>query len=338
MQKTKEGHYQLRFKPTPKAYPMLEYKYAKGGWEAEELYQDGNTAANRRIIHASGQIQDIVPKWKNHNNEYDPAYYPEVEIVAKQFKLPQLRRRRRIAVLLPHNYHQTQKRYPVLYLQDGQNLFEESAPFGTWGVDKQLAKLAKAGLGDVIIVAIDHGGKDRIQEYMPYDTPKWGEGLGRAYAQFLVETLKPYIDRKYRTCPERKFQGIGGSSMGGLISIFAGLLYPKVFSKFMIFSPSLWISPRIYLDSQHFALLPQTKVYLYAGGKEGSGMVENAAKFKSAIQRRGMSPHFLQFNLDIDPEGHHNEFHWGQVFPKAVQWLYHSEAYQTLAPTHPDQK
>ncbi len=111
--------------------------------------------------------------------------------------------------------------------------------------------------------------------------------------------------------------------MGGLISIYAGLMFPQVYSKFMIFSPSLWLTPRIYLEPMHFsAFSSPTRIYLYGGGKEGSGMVANAKKFKSAVEKRGMATGLLQFRLEIDPEGRHNEGRWGHEFPKATEWLF----------------
>ncbi|MCC6283349.1 MAG: hypothetical protein IT262_22280, partial [Saprospiraceae bacterium] len=224
MVKIKDGHYQYTFHEVlPKGEPF-EYKYVKGGWEAEELGKDGHPPTNRRMEAPRGKVADIVPQWKQHTVGYDPTYYPDIQIVAKRFNVPQLRRKRRIAVLLPWNYQQTDRRYPVLYLQDGQNLFEHNAPFGTWGVDKKLAFMAQHGKGDFIVVAIDHGGKERIREFSPYDTHKWGEGMGRAYAEFMVETLKPHIDKHFRTLPDRAHTGVGGSSMGGLISIYAGLM------------------------------------------------------------------------------------------------------------------
>jgi len=322
MEKIKDGHYRYTFAQGLRPTQSIEYKYVKGGWEAEELGADGFPPTNRRMEVPKGKVSDIVPNWKQHGSDYDPTFYPDIQIVAKRFNVPQLRRKRRIAVLLPWNYHETDKRYPVLYLQDGQNLFEDDAPFGTWGVDKQLAALAQRGKGDVIVVAIDHGGKERIKEYMPYDSVKWGEGMGRDYASFLAETLKPHIDQHFRTLPERENTGLGGSSMGGLISIYAGLLFPFSFSKFMIFSPSLWVSPGIYPDSERFSQLPQTKVYLYAGGKEGAGMINNAKKFRQTVEKRGMAPGALQFKLEIDPQGQHNEARWGKEFPKALEWLF----------------
>ena len=322
MEKTNLGHYRYTFQQALNRSKPLEYKYVKGGWEAEELGADGYPPTNRRMEVPRGKVSDIVPMWKIHGGWYNPDFYPHIEIVGKRFNVPQLRRRRRISLLLPWNYKATTRHYPVLYLQDGQNLFEDSAPFGTWGVDKQMAALAQHGKGDFIVVAIDHGGKERIREFSPYDSVKWGEGLGRDYARFLAETLKPYIDKNYRTLAGREHTGIGGSSMGGLISIYAGMMFPYTFSKFMIFSPSLWMSPKIYFEPVLFSSLPETKVYLYAGGKEGAGMVANSKQFKESVEKRGMAPGALQFRLEIDPQGRHNEASWGKEFPKAAEWLF----------------
>lgn len=322
MEKIREGHYQYVFRQALHLGEALEYKYVKGGWEGEELGRDGHPPSNRRMEVPKGKVNDVVPRWKTHGSGYDPAFYPDIRIVSKRFNLPQLRRRRRISVLLPWNYENNQRRYPVLYLQDGQNLFEEGAPFGTWGVDKQLAALAAKGKGDFIVVAIDHGGKERVREFLPYDSQRFGEGLGRDYARFLAETLKPYIDKEFRTLPDRANTGIGGSSMGGLISIYAGFMFPEVYSKFMIFSPSLWVSNKIFHEPIRFSNLPSTRIYLYAGGQEGAGMVNNSNQFKEMLHKRGYDPAKLQMHLEIDPHGRHNENRWGQEFPKAVRWLW----------------
>ncbi len=299
----------------------FEYKYVKGGWESEELSTEGLPRMNRRIeLTKHKKVVDTVPRWKCHASWYDPKYYPDIQVISKRFHVPQLRRRRRISILLPWDYASTNKRYPVLYLQDGQNLFEDDAPFGTWSVDKHLAALAQRGKGDLIVVAIDHGGRERIKEYMPYDTPKWGEGLGKAYARFLAETLKPYIDENFRTLPDRAHTGIGGSSMGGLISIYAGILFPQTYSKFLIFSPSLWAAPNIYDEPLGFAAQPETRIYLFAGGKEGANMVLNAQRFAKTLKALCPRPDLVR--LEIDPEGQHNEARWGQEFPKAVEWLH----------------
>ena len=175
------------------------------------------------------------------------SYYPRIEILDEAYEIPQLGRNRRISVLLPHDYYQTDKKYPVLYLHDGQNLFDEYAPYGNWGVDKTMESLAKKGIGDVIIVAIDHGGVLRIQEYLPYSTPRYTEAEGNLYLKFMLDDLKPMIDSRFRVKTDRKSTGIGGSSLGGLISLYAGFKHTDVFGNMMIFSPSLWISEEIYI-------------------------------------------------------------------------------------------
>ena len=320
MRRIASGRYQYTFSEPLSLNEPMEYKYVKGGWESEELGPDGLPTANRRMEVPKGKVTDIVPRWKKHADWYDPKYYPDITVLSKRFNVPQLRRRRRISVLLPWDYEASGKRYPVLYLQDGQNLFEDDAPFGTWGVDKQLAALAQQGKGDFIVVAIDHGGRERIREFLPYDSQKWGEGLGRDYAGFLAETLKPYIDEKFRTLPDRANTGIGGSSMGGLISIYAGIMFPTTYSRFMIFSPSLWAAPNICAEPLRFAASPDTKIYLYVGGKEGAGMVSNAKKFRETVARQGVNR--ARFHLEIDDDGRHTESRWGQEFPKAADWLF----------------
>jgi len=150
-------------------------------------------------------------------------YQPIIKIIEEDYEIPQLKRRRRIAALLPYDYYQNEKEYPVLYLHDGQNLFGEESPFGNWAIDQSLAHLASQGSGEVVVIAIDHGGEDRLNEYMPFNTRKYGKGQGKLYIKFLMETLKPYVDDKYRVMTDSEHTGIGGSSMGGLISLFAGL-------------------------------------------------------------------------------------------------------------------
>ena len=148
-------------------------------------------------------------------------YEPIIEVIEEAYEIPQLNATRKISALLPHDYHETNKQYPVLYLQDGQNLFNPAAPYGDWAIDKSMAKLAEEGQGDIIIIAIDHGEQERILEYLPYNHPRYGKGKGSFYVQFMIEKLIPYINSHYRTLTDFQHTGIGGSSMGGLISYHA---------------------------------------------------------------------------------------------------------------------
>ena len=253
-----------------------------------------------------------------------PSFSPIIKVISDKVKPPPLGEERRIAVLLPHDYHESRKRYPVLYLQDGQNLLEHRSPFGNWHVDQQMEKLAAEGFGDLIVVAIDHAEEKRIQEFSPPEVTKFGPSFGKQYARFMAEELKPYVDQNFRTRPDRQHTGIGGSSMGALISIYSGFIYPEVYGKMMIFSPSLWLTPKIYFRAIDFINPFFTKIYLYAGGKESKTMVPNVQRLKSALQKKGLESSKIEFKVSIDPAGSHEERRWGEEFPVAVKWLFFS--------------
>ncbi|NNF36484.1 MAG: alpha/beta hydrolase [Saprospiraceae bacterium] len=249
-------------------------------------------------------------------------YMPLIEVVSEEFEIPQLDKTRKIYALLPHDYYESEKTYPVLYLQDAQNLFNEHNPYGNWAIDKHLADLTAEGMGDIIVIAIDHGGKERIQEYSPYFHRKFGEGQGKHYTRFIINTLKPYIDEHYRTKPERRHSGIGGSSMGGLISAYVGIVYPEHFSRLMIFSPSFWYSDKIYFDAFHYNYTLPMRMYIYGGDQESEYMSRHIHRFKDAVKDGDYNNSLVKYKVVINPEGQHNEAYWSQVFPKAVKWLF----------------
>lgn len=248
---------------------------------------------------------------------------PIIEIIEEAYEIPQLNnRKRRISALLPHNYHESDKHYPVLYLKDGQNLFDDHAPFGNWAIDRSLASLAEEGHQDIIVIAIDHGGEDRITEYLPYFNQSVGNGQGELYMQFMKDTLIPYVNKKYRTLTSPAFTGIGGSSMGGLISLYAGLNYQDIFNKIMVFSPSLWVAPRIFQQAERFNPKIPVHIYIYAGGKESANHLPNVTRLKNKLMRKQEQYGNINLHLSMNPEATHSEYHWGQEFPKALKWLY----------------
>jgi predicted alpha/beta superfamily hydrolase len=250
-------------------------------------------------------------------------------LISEEFEIPQLNKKRKVWALLPHDYDTSSESYPVLYLQDAQNLFNENAPFGNWQIDKKLAVMSDYGIGKIIIIAIEHAEKERLIEYNVGKT-LLGEGQGKKYIRFISDTLKPFIDKNFRTKPEREFTGIGGSSMGGLVSIFSGLMYPEVYGKLMIFSPSLWVIPKIkfsFLDLFEPAL---TKIYLYAGGDESETMIKHVKKFKKRLLKSGSGRENMKVNLSINQEGKHSETYWSDEFPKAIEWLFFSDREGTI--------
>ncbi|NNC96017.1 MAG: alpha/beta hydrolase [Chitinophagales bacterium] len=247
---------------------------------------------------------------------------PIIELIEEEYEIPHLGATRKISALLPYDYYDHTKRLPVLYLQDGQNLFNPQAPFGDWAIDKSLHRLAAKGLKDVIIVAIDHGERERIKEYLPYFHGRLGKGKGTHYIRFLKEKLIPYINKRYRTMTDYASTGIGGSSMGGLISLYAGLTEPSVFGKTMIFSPSLWISNRIYYNAKVFDTLPNSRMYLYAGGEESLTHLPNVKKLESILKSHTAKNSNFHLKVSVNMRGVHAEEYWRREFPKALKWLF----------------
>ena len=170
---------------------IIEYKYTRGGWGNVEIDRFGNITPNRKIKKGDAPNEDIVEKWRINWGPFKEEFSPIVEIISEKFFIPQLNRTRKIWALLPYNYHKTDKTYPVLYLQDAQNLFNEGSAFGNWEIDKKMSILAEYGRGDVIIIAIENGSEDRIKEYILDNDSITKNAEGKKYIRFLADTLKP---------------------------------------------------------------------------------------------------------------------------------------------------
>lgn len=322
MDKVAQGLYHFVF-PADFVYPdELLYKFTRGDWSEVEIDAYGNRTDNRSCRQHRGLRREHVHKWRHNWLPFKQAFLPKIQLISDEFQIPQLNKTRRVWALLPHNYHESNERFPVLYLQDAQNLFDETAPYGNWGIDKKMAVMAEYGIGNLIIVAIEHANKERVIEYNVGQTVL-GQGQGKQYIRFLTDTLKPFVDQHFRTRPEREFTGIGGSSMGGLVSIFSGIMYPEVFGKLMIFSPSLWVVPKIKLSFLDLETPKETRIYLYAGGDESETMVGHVQQFKKRLMKKNYSNQ-LHVRLSINQAGKHNEIYWSDEFPKAVEWLFFS--------------
>ncbi|WP_323847419.1 alpha/beta hydrolase [Microbulbifer magnicolonia] len=230
-----------------------------------------------------------------------------------------LQRERNIRVYLPPSYGSADKRYPVLYMHDGQNLFDDATSYvGEWGVDEILNGLAESRGLELIVVGIDHGGDWRMTELNPFDHEKFGDGQGDAYLDFVVDQLKPLVDSQYRTLPDRANTAIMGSSMGGLISHYAISRHPQVFSKAGIFSPAYWAGPQIF-DTAERQLPGDARLYLLMGGKEGPTMVDGFENMGEILTRS----HPQQgWRAKLVAEGDHNEAFWRGELGEAILWLF----------------
>jgi len=256
------------------------------------------------LMSAAINAQNTVPMKKSTASR-------NVHIIDTAFRIPQLNRTRRIWIYLPEVYEkEASRRFPVLYMHDGQNLFDDATSFvGEWGVDEYLDSL-KAG--QCIVVGIDNGGEHRITELNPYDHPKYGKGEGKKYLEFIVKTLKPFIDKNYRTLKDKENTAIAGSSMGGLISMYAVLQYPKVFGKAGVFSPSFWITDnKIFDEIKKKGTKVNSFIYLYGGKQEGGQMVLDMVK---AIETFPLQSK-VKIVSAVREEGQHNEARWRLEFP-----------------------
>lgn len=182
---------------------------------------------------------------------------------------PQLDNRRDILVALPPSYATGTRHYPVVYMHDGQNLFDDHTSYaGEWGVDETLAELAAEGI-EAIVVGVPNMGDDRVHELSPFHNPPESDGRGDAYLRFIIETVKPLIDADFRTLPDRATTGILGSSMGGLISLYGFLHYGAVFGLAGVFSPALWFGNRAIFPAVEAAPFVPGRVYMDVGTSEG---------------------------------------------------------------------
>lgn len=299
-----------------------EFKITRGSWEKVECYANGKAIANRTLnLNVDTSMDVRIANWtdnfKQHQKDY--TFGDHVHLVHENFHMPQLNKHRRIWIYLPKDYAKSKKKYPVIYMQDGQNLFHANPPRADeWAVDSVMDSLIREGAKEMIIVGIDHAGKDRLKEYNPYDS-QYGKGEGKAYVSFLVETLKPYIDSKYRTLKDVKNTSIAGSSMGGLISMYAIAEYPKVFGSAGVFSPAFWLAPNIYADvTRRLADLKNNRVFFVAGDKEGTAMVRDMKKVHAILDPDGSSENIVLLEKE---DGKHTEWFWHREFVPFYQFI-----------------
>ncbi len=300
-----------------------EFKFTRGSWATAEMDSNGADLPNRKLPEkAVFPLSLRIARWDRV--EKPSTASANVQVLTNDFPMKALGRTRKIWVYLPAAYPTEKDRsFPVLYLQDGQNLFDQkTAPFGEWQVDETLDSLA--GLypqNQVIVVGIDHGADFRLEEYTPYPNARYGGGKGDQYLQFLVNELKPAIDSQFRTLPDKANTAIGGSSLGGLISFHALIQYPETFGMGLIFSPSFWFSEKHFeLTSQQIQRSQSARFFLLVGGNEEPIMTEGLAKMQALLAEKGMNAQ--QIKAVVDPAGNHNEAFWRAQFPQAFKWLY----------------
>ncbi len=235
---------------------------------------------------------------------------------------PQLRNRRQIDVYLPQSYEsEPRRRYPVVYMHDGQNLSDPYTAFGgtTWRLEGALEHLASRGL-ETIVVGIHNMGARRIAEYTPFPDAKHGGGRGERYVRFLTDVVKPKIDARYRTRTDRDSTAIFGSSLGGLISLYAFFVRPSPFGRAAAMSPSIWFAGRRILEFVEHARHMRGRLYLDVGTDEGAGTLSNARALARILRHNGYRSKSAFHYIEASRH-RHQEHDWALRLPSALEFL-----------------
>ncbi|ULQ59201.1 hypothetical protein K7I13_11950 [Brucepastera parasyntrophica] len=349
----KTGETVYRLVKTIEAEPgkKIEYKWTlqlsgmKNSWDHVEGSASGGEIGNRiyTVKKSKNVIKDTVALFKGKT---DKSTVTSGTLEIFTLEMPQFsdKRERTIRVWLPDGYSGTDssKSLPVLYMHDGQNLFDSYTSFaGEWKIDESITEMMKNGTyGGCIVVGIDNGGGLRSNELSPpFKRSPMGSGFisapaGPEYAAFITDTLKPYIDGHYNTKPGRTDTGVGGSSMGGIMSFYMAMEYPETYGYALVFSPALAVYPDdeviAYIDSKDFskpASLP--KLFIYSGGsalpsERGTAGDETAIARYVEFLRRELTEHGYpegKIKTLLDRSKPHNESAWAQYFPQAFLWL-----------------
>jgi predicted alpha/beta superfamily hydrolase len=239
-----------------------------------------------------------------------------------------LQAERDIIVYLPPGYEeQPERSYPVIYLQDGQNLFDGATSFvpgQDWRVGQTTEELIRArAIRPLIIVGVGHAGRERVDEYTPTFDARFNVG-GKAelYGRLLIEELKPFVDARYRTHPAAENTGLGGSSLGGLVSLYLGLKYPTIFGRLAVMSPSVWWGGGAILrEVSALASKPEMRIWLDTGTEEGEPALRNVRFLRDGLRQKGWR-NGQDLNYFEDVGAGHSENAWAARLGSALKYLY----------------
>jgi predicted alpha/beta superfamily hydrolase len=309
----------------------IQFKFTRGDWGKVEKGPNGEEIPNRtHAVTGAETLELTVANWADL-----PANSTITGDVTTH-TVPGFLSGRRVWVYLPPDYHvRVDQRYPVLYMFDGQNVFDQATSFaGEWEVDETCESLIPAGLMEpIIVVAVDNGGLGRVLEYTPWYDPGFGDGGGgEAHLQEFISVLMPWVDSNYRIRTGPHNTGMAGSSLGGLMSLYAVYAHPDVFGLIGGLSPSIWWSGRELLDYAGGQPKPPAIVYMdmgtsegaYARKERGSGdrdSIDDLRAMRDLMVGQGF---VLDEDLMVveDEGGMHNEWYWAQRFPVTLQYLF----------------
>lgn len=310
----------------------LEFKFTRGSWQQLECNAQGRLGTPRILsLNKDTSINLAIEGWRDDFPASTAS--PQVSLLDSARYIAAFDDHRAIWIYLPKDYHSSKKRYPVLYMHDGQQMFDEATSTGRtgpveWGVDELLDTVKSSH----IVVAINHNDdkSKRIQEYLVHPNDESTIALGKAYLYFIVDSLKPYIDKTFRTLPDRNNTSLAGSSMGGLISLYGGILHPRTFGNLGIFSPSIWYDAEHIFEalenpSLEWYAIHSQRYFFYAGSNENRKkpngqfvqMDKDVQKFLHHFRNKTTAETIYINN----PIGRHGGIYWRAIFPEFYHWL-----------------
>jgi len=338
-----------------RAGSWVEYKFLREpSWETVEKGDDNQELANRRLAIKSDVREQVVlhrvtrwadrPRLTNTSVEFNEPGEgsPLVRVstltgdirMHHLFHSPELKNARTIMVYLPPGYDDTpDQHYPVLYMHDGNNIFDAktSATGVEWGVDETAQHLiVQDRIRKIIIVGVFNT-PQRTKEYSPFEDPEFGGGFGDAYLEFIAATLKPFIDRTYRTLPGREHTGLAGSSLGGLVSLYGLFARPEVFGFAGAVSPALWWARRKIFSFLRAARRPRPiKLWLDMGTDEGeaAGPLVEYKKGPADCRRlvKALTDQGYELEQDVRYEeiegGRHHELDWAARVDRMLLYFF----------------
>lgn len=306
---------------------MLQYKFTQGSWETVEKDKNFNEIQNRTLIVEKDETINItVENWAERKKISKKHTLTGNIVLIKNFKANLLKNNRDIIVYLPPDYYiNLNKRYPVLYMHDGNNIFDKAtSAYGfEWSSDETAQKLIKDKFIKEIIVVGIYNNENRHLEYTYHRDKKYGGGKLLQYSDFIINDLKPYMDKKFRTLPDRENTAVAGSSLGGLCSFYLGWLHPEIFSKAAVISPALWWAGDavIKMVNEYNGPKKDLAIWLDMGTMESKNAIEKARNFKDILVKKG-----YQLNKDLQyleaKDAIHNESAWADRFDKILIFFF----------------
>jgi predicted alpha/beta superfamily hydrolase len=261
-------------------------------------------------------VVEMFEQWQPYHRQECSTVVGDVRVLYG-LESPQLNNRRDLIVCLPPSYHRTDRHYPVLFLQDGQNLFDSATSYsGEWYIDETMQALAPEGI-EAVVVGIPNAGEQRTAEYLP-------DQRGHRYVEFLTDTVKPIIDASFRTRTGRTDTGLGGSSLGGVISMYGLFARPDVFGFAAVMSPAFALAQDSMMGFVAAAQTAPARLWLDVGDAEfeswvSAGYVESVSQMHALLRSKGYSDDDLRYV--IDRGARHEEAAWAHRFPQAIRFL-----------------